>query len=372
MVIGIDAHSLHSQQCGNEVYTRNLIENMSKIDSRNQYYLFITDKKLGRCPAVLQNSNFSISKLRPSNKWLRTPLALGLASLKKKLDILHVQYFAPPVFRGKLVVTIHDICFSPYPYFFSKQELLAFRFVKDGLKKASRIIAVSHFTKNELIQKMGISPDRIDVIYNGVSGIFKPAESKEAISNIKARYGIRGDYILYVGRLNARKNLINIIKAYSLLKNEIIRKYKLVFVGKQSFGKEIIIKTMQDLKMTEDIIITDYVPVQDLPLLYNGAEIFVYPSFYEGFGLPVLEAMACGVPVITSNTSVFPEIAGDAAVMIEPCNVQQLSEAMERLLGDADMRQKSSQTGLKRASEFSWENTAIFTLQSYNKALKNN
>lgn len=368
MVIGIDAHSLGSRQCGNEVYTYNLLKGLSEIDRLNQYYLFVLDKNTAYRNGLLEHNNFNFILLPAKNRWFRVPFALGTVSFLKKLDILHTQYFAPPISHGKLVVTIHDICFKSFPQFFSKKELFIFRFVRFAIRKANRIIAVSDFTKKELISRMDVDPEKIDVVYNGVNEVFKPIKDWGTIAKVKAKYGIEGEFILYVGRINVRKNIINLIKAYALLKQE-MHTPQLVIIGElPSSDSDILVEMEQNLRLTAGILIPGYVPTEDLPFLYNGAKLFVYPSFYEGFGLPVIEAMACGIPVITSNTSVFPELTEMAALLIDPNSIEELKKAMKNVLVDSDLRNRLICTGLERAKKFSWKQTAILTLQSYAKA----
>lgn len=369
MVIGIDAHSLNSQQCGNETYTYNLVTSLSGIDTSNQYFVFVSDKNILNNNGLANTGNFCISLLPLRNKWLRMPVALGVETFRKKIDVLHTQYFIPPFYKGKIVVTVHDICFKTFPQYFSRSDMFSFKLFELRIKKADRIIVVSNFIKDELMQKMGVDSQKIDVIYNGVNGTFRPIENKKAISKIESKYGIKSKFILYVGRINLRKNLDSLIMAYGLIRRKMGAEYKLVIAGKHDFGKGIIYNTARKLNLEKEVIITGYVPMEDLPLLYNGAKVFVYPSFYEGFGLPVVEAMACGTPVVTSNTPVFSEISGGAAIMIDPYNVKQLAEATIRLLTRSDIWKEFSEAGLRRASIFSWEKTAELTLKSYNKVM---
>ena len=280
-------------------------------------------------------------------------------------DIVHLsnQHFAryASFLKKPFLVTVHDLarcCFQ-----FDKEtirERILLKLDIRGIKRASHIIAISQNTKSDLIKYLNIPRERITVIYVGVDhSIFKPVKAKL----------FHEAYILYVGSERARKNLNRLLQAFSRLKGE-FKGLKLVKVGSPGRSDEFrkrTIKQIESLGLDEDVIFMDWVAENDLPHFYSAASLLAYPSLYEGFGLPVLEAMACGCPVITSNTSSLPEVVGDAAIMVDPYDVDALARAMRKVLTNEGLRKAMIEKGLAQAKKFSWEKTAKETLEVYKK-----
>lgn len=363
MRIAIDAHSLGTNSGGNEVYIENLIGALSEIDRENDYVIYTN-----RDTTLVLPPNYKLIKIKTRNRWLR-PLRLRSLVADNPPDIYHSQYFFPPLFRYPSVITIHDISFLAHPEWFTHREKFLFKFLTSSIKRSKKVITVSAFSKNELARYHNIKNDKISVIYNGVSPIFKPEMPPHIIYKIKLKYCLPDNYILYVGRFNARKNIPTLLKAFSFFKKQDKAGFKLVFVGKEEGVAEKIKGLTAKLNLSGEAKFIDYLPYADLPAIYSAARLFVFPSFYEGFGLPPLEAMSCGIPVITSNTSAFPEVLADAAVMVDPHDTGKLAEAMESLLLDSALREKMIFKGLEHVKKFSWVNTAQKTLAVYKEAL---
>jgi glycosyltransferase involved in cell wall biosynthesis len=381
MKIGIDITPLYDKKLTGIGYTiYNLIKYLAKIDTNNQYILFsygsfFKNRDKGRLEIlksrIPQQKNFKLVFFRfPSNLKFINERFIPLNILIGKVDIFHVPYqlYCPFIVGGKKIFTIHDIIpfinpqWDTNPLRFKRVMALIF-------KRANKIITISESSKNDLIKYCNIFPDRITIIPNGVDPHFKLIEQKIK-QQILLKYNLTNNYIFYTGEVVPRKNLTALLKAFeSLIKNKIYN-HKLVISGIIHKNYTEFFDTLNNMPISvkENIIITGYVPYEDLPALYNGAEILVFPSLYEGFGLPVLEAMACGCPVITSNVSSLPEVCGDAAILINPDNVDEITDAMERVLSDGKLREEMKRKGLKRAKMFSWEKAARETLQVYYQA----
>jgi len=275
-------------------------------------------------------------------------------------DVLFVPaHVLPIVHPRRSVVTIHDLGYLHYP----EAHRLLDRLYLDlstryNARAATHLIADSLATKRDLVERYGTNPDKVTVVYPSYDkATFQPVKVKEAIETVKARYGIAGDYILFVGTLQPRKNLIRLINAFSNLQSP-ISNLQLVIAGKKGWLYQEIFRRVEELGLERKVVFTGYVPEGDLPALLSGARLFVFPSLYEGFGLPVLEAMACGTPVVCSNASSLPEVAGDAAMLVDPLDVEGMAAAIERVLGDKELRAELIERGFEQARKFSWERCA--------------
>jgi glycosyltransferase involved in cell wall biosynthesis len=228
------------------------------------------------------------------------------------------------------------------------------------------VIAVSESTKRDLVERYGLSPDRIDVVYNGVDASFQPVPADQ-VNAFRTREGLPERFILFVGTLEPRKNVVRLIEAYARLPEG---RPALVLVGSKGWLYDDIFARVEALSLKEKVRFAGYVSADALPYWYNAAELLAYPSLYEGFGLPPLEAMACGTPVVTSTASSLPEVVGDAALLVDPTDVEALSVAIEKVLSDEDLRRQMQAAGLAQAQHFSWETAARGTLESYRRALR--
>lgn len=367
MRIGIDAHASERDGSGNCTYIRNLLLGLSRLDKQNDYFLYVTDPGHPFYQGFLDSDNFNLKNLHIQNPLLRIPLLLAGRTYIDRLDILHVQYNSPLVFKGKLVVTIHDLSFLHHPEFFSYQEGLRLKVLtKSTVRKSACILTGSQHARDDIIQAYTVDPDKVKVILHGISERFAPEIGEEASLQNAKKYGVEPPYILFVGRLNPRKNLAALLRAFEMCKIQGIP-HKLVIVGKMDFATQELQPLLKSLSSRDDIILTGFVPDEDLPHLYSQAEVFVYPSLYEGVGLPVIEAMNSGVPVVTSNSTSLKEILGDAGILVDTTRVEDLAREIIRLVSDPDLRECLGEKGIARANSFSWEETARETLDVYNQ-----
>ncbi len=370
MRIGIDAHAIGSRLTGNETYIKNLVLALAQIDAVNEYVLFFTHPEMvkaweGRFP------NFRVRLVRPHAAYARIPLSLPLAIYETGVDLLHVQYTAPPWSPRPIIVTIHDLSFEHFPQFFTAKERFFFkRTIPRTARKAAKVLTVSEYSRRDLIETYSLPPEKVVVTPNGVGPSFKPVRDEEPLAALRKKYGIEREYLLSVGNLQPRKNLARLIQAYTKLR-ETVEEFRcqLVIVGKRAWLYRHIFHEAHRSRYAGDVILTDYVPEEDLPGLYSGAMAFVYPSIFEGFGLPVVEAMACGTPVVTSNSSAMPEVVGEAGLMIDPYDEDALARAMLRVVEDAQLQAQLSEQGLLQAAKFTWRRTAERTLAVYEEVV---
>jgi glycosyltransferase involved in cell wall biosynthesis len=365
--IGIDVHSIGGQKGGNETYYRELVSELVKIRCDHDFLLYYTNPlAVQQIPA---NDHFALKRLSPAHPMLRIPFTVPRRASLDHLDLYHAQFIVPPFMKCKTVTTIPDIAFEHYPQLFSAyQRAWSKVLIRGSAKKADHIITVSEYSKRDLVETYGIREEKITVTYEGAGEEFVPSDREEAKDEIARKYPISGDFILYLGRLQARKNLMRLVNAYARIR-EAGFTHKLVLAGQQDSLFQPVLSRIRELKLENDIFLPGYVAAADVPIFYNAAEVFVYPSLYEGFGLPLMEAMACGVPVITSRGSSLDEVAGDAAVLVDPLDELSIAEALKKVLEDPELRQRLGQAGLTRSRLFSFENAARQTVGVYERIL---
>jgi glycosyltransferase involved in cell wall biosynthesis len=276
-----------------------------------------------------------------------------------RIGVAHVQYTIPPLMPCPVVTTIHDVSFKRCPEFFTlKDRLILSAAVRRAARRAARILSVSEHGKRELLDLYGIPPERIAVVYPGVDDQFAPLNRESARRAVAKRYGISAPFILTVGVIQPRKNLPRLLEAFARLKGILRTDHKLVIVGKSGWREDNLLDRIRALDLVGDVALTGYVPYEDLPVLYNAADIFVYPSVYEGFGLPPLEAMACGTPVITGNLTSLPEVVGEAGIMADPYDPDSFAQAMLNVLSSESLRADMAARGPEQAAKFSWDTMA--------------
>jgi len=276
----------------------------------------------------------------------------------KSADItMFFNYVIPPGVKGKKVTIIYDMAYKAYPETVRRKTRLLLNIaLKKSCKRADHIITISEFSKSEIIKYLDVPEEKISIMPCGVDlSLYHSNYSEEEIEHVKQKHNIKGTYLLYLGTLEPRKNIQRLIQAYSKLKIEIPKVPKLVLAGRKGWMYESIFETVNSLHMENDIIFTGYIEAKDAPILIKGAEIFLFPSIYEGFGMPPLEAMACGTPVLVSNESSLPEVVGDAGILVDPFSVESIREGMKLLIEDNNKREELSRKGMERAREFTWD-----------------
>jgi glycosyltransferase involved in cell wall biosynthesis len=365
MRVGIDISVLSNLRTGVENYTLKLIEGLSQVDPLNHYTLFSrTDDTNFTLPA-----NFSFKTRRSLlNRPLWRQVVLPRFAVSHKVEVFHSPIMSFPVMGNfRRVVTIHDLLWTKITRPGDIATYLRHRFwLRNIFRFSDRIIAVSRNTKNDILNLMpDVDAGKIAVIHEAAGEEYKVVDDAEKINMTRERYKIDGPFILTVSLMRRRKNMHRLISAYSILRKEHKIDAKLVIVGKRTSVHNDLLKQCHELDLAEDVIFTGYIPTADLVHIYNAADLFVYPSLNEGFGIPVLEAMACGTPVVTSNTSALPEVAGDAAILVNPYDVEELAHAMHGVLHDEELKQTLTEKGLERAKMFSWEKTARETIEVY-------
>jgi glycosyltransferase involved in cell wall biosynthesis len=367
--IAIDAHSVGSGLGGNETYATNLIEALAEIDSVNRYTLYVTktaaiDRFDKRWP------NVELRQTLPHTPLVRIPITLSLELRRRPVDILHVQYTSPPFTPCPVVNTIHDLSFEHLPETFKRRSWRQMRLtIRRSAQTATQIITDSNFSREDILRTYKLSPERVTATPLAASAIFRPVEDFNEIERVRQRYGIAGDYILTVGSIQPRKNLPRLIRAFAMLcrEGQIRPLPKLVVVGKRDWLYEETVEAAENSEVRERILFTDYVPESDLPALYTGATCFVYPSYFEGFGIPPLEAMRCGTPTITGDRTCFPEIIGDGGLMVDPYDERAIVDAIVKIFAHPGLRAELRTKAINRASLFDWKETARQTLSVYQK-----
>jgi len=380
MKIGLDYISAFGQG-GNATYTRELIKGLAEIDQRNSYYLYTYLHKL--LPfyknEIVDQENFHYRTgyfCWPYEFFLKNinifnQRLLFKKSKRDKLDLFHLTN--PLKFNNRInnfVVTIHDICGLKEPGFAKEYSINFYqKNLKNILDKSQAIIAVSQSTKKDLLDSFNVSPKKIFVVYEGVSNIFKPKPNKEYL---KKKFNIDKEYILSVGQIQPRKNLSRLFQAYAHLPFSLREKHQLVVVGRarDKIFLEKLISQIGKLKIRNQVIFLDRVEISDLPYLYSSAIVFVYVSLCEGFGLPILESLACGRPVITSNISSLPEVVGPTGLLVNPYSITEIKNALGKILTDKNLRATLSKKAIKHSQLFTWKKTAQGVLDVYQKIIE--
>lgn len=376
MRIGIEAQRLfRKKKHGMEVVALELIKNLQKIDLKNQYTIFVGD---GEDYCIEESKNFKIKIIRSLSFADWEQIWLPRAIKKANLDILHCTSNTASLFvKVPLILTIHDVIYlesldfggSAYQNFGNLYRRII---VPRAARLAKSIITVSDFEKENIIKKLSLPRKKVTTIYNAKSADFKIIKDVVFLEQVKNKYNLPNFFILYFGNTAPRKNTIGVLKAYAKYCELSPDPYPLAInsISKEKISK-LIARNNIDLKnQIKNLICLDYVEKIDLPAIYNLSSFFLYPSYREGFGLPIIEAMACGTAVITSSTSSMPEVAGDAAILINPHNPQEIAEAMVELTQNQELKISKIEKGIIQANDFSWERTAERTLTLYNNLVK--
>lgn len=369
MRIGIDATALPSPLFGAGNYIAELIRALTHLDETNEYLVFTkpTHKSLfdsARAEIIPASLPSRIMRIG----WEQTFLPLLVK--RHRIDLLHSPHYTIPLVKFcPTVVTFHDMIFFLHPEMHLYYKRLFFRsIIPLSARIADAIVAASENTRSDIIKLMGVSGQKVHTIPYGISPIFHPVTDPEELCRARAKYELPEKYFIYVGNFEPRKNIPGLIRAFARLRPKDINCW-LVLAGTRGWQDSAIFSTLEELNLADRVLLPGFISQADLPAIYSSSIALVYPSRYEGFGLPVLEAMACGAPVITSNISSMPEIVGDAGILIDPTDEDELADAMHRVSSNNGLRAQLAGTGINRAKSFSWDRAARETLSVYSNIL---
>ena len=367
MLIGLDASRANRQErSGVEWYAYHLIRNLYKLDFKNQYYLYTNSKLEAELAPPQVNFKEKIIRWPIGKFW--TLGGLTFEMFKKRPDLLFIPSHTFP-FRGgkKNVITWHDMGHVRYPETYTKWELTS---LKSGFKRALRladsIITISNYTKEEILRNFSLDPNKIKVVYLGCNHNRWRLEKPERVKEFLINQNLTLPYFVYLGRLTLRKNIIGLIKSYNIFRKKYNVPHNLILAGGESILQNEIDEEIQNSPFRNEIKKTGWLPPKELPILLNGSRAIISPSFYEGFGLPIIEAMACGCPVIASTSGSLPEIVQDAGLLADAHDYEGFANHMIKVIEDKELRQNLINNGLKRSKDFTWEKCARETLDILN------
>ncbi len=370
MRIWIDGYEANVQQrLGSGQIGFELLRNLEKVDRKNEYTVFLPSAPLGDLPKEREGWRYRV--LRPNRLWTRIALPLALYTSKVKPDLFfspthYIPWFSPV----KRVVMIFDLAYLHFPEMFNRRDLWQLtNWSKFSIQNAEHIVTISNFSKKDIVKQYGTPKNRIDVAFPGYDKeLFRPIKNSRKISAIQKRYGTSKNYIIYIGTIQPRKNLVRLIEAFSKISGSDL---KLVIVGKttglgrQGWKYEEVLIAPKKYGIEDKVIFAGFVPTSDMIYLLNGAQALIQPSLWEGFGMTASEAMACGVPVAVSNVSSLPEVVGKAGLTFDPYSVTQIEHAIRLLISDKKLHYKFSKMGLAQAKKFSWKKMAREVLKVF-------
>ncbi|MBN1979729.1 MAG: glycosyltransferase family 4 protein [Anaerolineae bacterium] len=369
--IAINAHLLSGQagyrSAGVHQYIYQLLCHLGQADDRLRYTILLGEGEIPPDASLTQlRSRLPTSRALGRIPWeqLVQPWVLH----RIEADLVHEPVFIAPLLSAcPTIITIHDLSFIRLPHLFQPaKRLYLTAMTRLSARRARRLIAVSAHTAAESVKLLGVPMERIDVIYHGVDPAFRPLPASE-VEAFRRRQGLPERFVLCVGTLEPRKNHTRLVEAFARIYNG---KTKLVLVGGKGWLYDELFARVKALELSDAVIFPGYAPNEELPLWYNAATAFVYPSLYEGFGMPVLEAQACGTPVLTSIAPPLPETAGDAALLADPYDIEALAASLDQMLGDGALRSELCERGLAHARRFTWARMARETVRAYRRALK--
>lgn len=364
MRIGVDARLIHHQPAGIGKYTWHLLRALSQLDLDDEFIIF-QHRKYGE--QLVSQRNFRRATLYAPVHTRLEQYMLPVELLRFQLSLLHCTDFIPPLHtRIPTVITVHDLAFLHYPHFMTAESAAYYGQIDRAVRAAHHIIVPSESTKRDVVGMLGVRANKISVIYEAAAEIFKPLPIVETQAEMQAEFNIPQDYILFVGTIEPRKNISGLLNAFHGLRSVYGHSETgLVIAGGTGWLYDETLEMVKKLGLESSVYFLGRVSDETLHKLYVGARLHVHPAHYEGFGLPPLEAMACGTPTIVSNVSSLPEVVNDAALLVDPNNWEEITVAMHRLLSDAALHAEMRQKGLQRASCFSWQRAAAATLDVY-------
>ncbi len=369
MRIAIDARKLHDFGIG--TYVRNLLHQLGRIDPDTEYVVLCQPEDREIIAKFGGNVRPIVEPARPYSvaEQFRVPLALR----REKVDLFHAtHYVLPPLTRRRAIVTIHDCIHLMFPQYLPNR--LAHGYAKaffwSATQQAERILTVSEASKRDILRLCDVPPERVAVIYNAIDERFRVTPNEEQVALVRERYQLDDDFVLYVGNIKPHKNVERLIDAFAQVRQAGLDHLKLLVIGDAITRYATLRRAVHRGKLHKHVRFLGFVPTETLAILYRLASVFVFPSLYEGFGLPPLEAMACGTPVVTSNISSLPEIAGDAAILIDPHDSTSIANGIAQAITDTALREKLRARGLERAQMYSWERSVTRVREIYDEVLR--
>lgn len=354
MRIAIDARKLHDFGIG--TYIRNLLRHLARMDRDTEYVLLCQERDRQIAPSLGENFRSVVDGSPPYS--VREQVSVPLALNREHVDLFHApHYVLPPLARCRSVVTIHDCIHLMFPQYLPNR--FALRYARGSLwmatRVSNRILTVSEASKRDILRFFDVPAEKIAVIYNGIDDRFWSEPSEDEVRRVRQRYQLEDDFVLYAGNVKPHKNLERLIDAFHLVRQGGLDHLKLIVIGDEISKYAELRRAVHRYNLHKYVRFLGYMPDETLAVLYRLAGVFVFPSLYEGFGLPPLEAMASGTPVVTSNVSSLPEVAGDAAVLVDPYDPAAIAEGITRVLTEPGLRAQLRDAGFARAAEFSWE-----------------
>ncbi len=363
MRFAVDAHAIGRHLTGNEVYVRSLLNAFAAEAGDTEFVAYISADEAGRLiPPGIRTRRVA------ANPFLRLGFDLGMKVRQDRPDLLHVQYTAPVACPVPVVVSVHDVSFLEHPeYFPGARAWQLQQTVRRTVQRAALVLTGSEFSRSSILKVYGdLSEDKVVVVPNAAASEFRPISPDAAMEALRGRFPISGPFILSVGDIQPRKNQIGLIRAFASLLHAFPQlQHDLVLAGKETWYADRVREAARESGVADRIRFCGFVSDTDLLNLYNACDLYVFPSFYEGFGLPVLEAMACGRAVVCSNTSALPEVVDGAAILFDPYSVDEIVRALADVLLDSELRARMERLGLQRAAHFSWQKTAQKTLELF-------
>ncbi len=368
MRIGIDARKLHDFGIG--TYIRNLLRELAQMDHDTEYVILSRPDDDAAVRAL--GENFRPVSETAGNYSFGEQIAIPRALKREKVDLFHApHYVLPPLVPCPSVVTIHDCIHLMFPQYLPNRWALAYARTSISLaaKRSTRVLTVSESSKRDIQRFVDIEPGKIDVIYNSYDPRFGIEPDEETVHRVRERYQLQSEFVLYAGNVKPHKNLERLIEAFDIVRGRGLDHLKLVLIGDDISKYTALRRAVHKHQLHNYVRFLGYLPEETLAVMYRLAGVFVFPSLYEGFGLPPLEAMASGTPVVTSNVSSLPEVAGDAAMLVDPYSAEAIADGMYRVLTDNDLRTALRQRGPARARQFSWESSVRRVREIYGQVL---
>lgn len=369
MRIGIDGRKLHDFGIG--TYIRNLLRHLARIDRETEFVVFCRPEDRGSLSSI--GPNFRAVPEPSGNYSIAEQLRIPLAVKRERLTLFHApHYVLPPLVGCRSVVTIHDCIHLMFPQYLPNRLALAYARTSIGLaaRRATRVLTVSESSKRDILRFVRTAPEKIDVIYNAYDERFGEEPREEDVVRVRERFQLHDEFVLYAGNVKPHKNLERLIQAFHLVRSRGLEHLKLVLIGDEISKYAALRRAVHQHRLHKYVRFLGYLPEETLAVMYRLASVFVFPSLYEGFGLPPLEAMASGTPVVTSNLSSLPEVADEAAVLVDPYDPGAIADGMYQVLTDETLRRDLRRKGLARAHQFSWETSVRRVREIYDEALR--